>query len=151
MSEETLGTKTIVHVAVIVGDVETKLQAWADLLDIPAPKAVITDTVELAHTEYHGERSPARAKIARFRLGAVAVELIEPIDGPSTWGDHLDQHGDGLEHVALLVEGLDDKMAFLEANGIPLVQSGDFTGGRYIYSDGRKTLGAMLELTEHTD
>lgn len=151
MSEESLGTKTILHVAIVVGDIEAKLQAWADLLELPVPKVTVTDTVDVAHTEYHGERSPARAKIGSFRLGPVAVELIEPIGGPTTWHDQLDQHGDSLDHLALRVQGLDDRLPFLEANGIPLVQSGDFTGGRYVYSDGRKALGTMLELMERDD
>ena len=148
MKEGTLGTTTLVHVAIVVGDIEARLHAWAEILGLPVPQIIITDTVDVAHTEYQGKPSQARAKIASFRLGQAAVELIEPIDGPSTWKDQLDRHGDSLQHLAFRIEGMDEKVAHLEAKGMPLVQQGDFKGGRYVYVDGSAQLGTMLELME---
>ena len=149
MSNQTLGTTTVVQIGIIVGDIESKAQAWADVLGLPVPKVIITDTVNLAHTEYKGESTPARAKLAFFDLGQVALELIEPIDGPSTWKDQLDQHGESLHHIAFFIKGMKEKVAYLEAKGIPLVQRGDYTGGRYAYLDGTARLGTILELLEN--
>jgi hypothetical protein len=42
-----------------------------------------------------------------------------------------------------------EKVAYLEAKGIPLLQRGDYTGGRYAYLDGTTRLGAVLELLEN--
>ncbi|TFG70725.1 MAG: VOC family protein, partial [Anaerolineales bacterium] len=39
--------------------------------------------------------------------------------------------------------------AYLDAKGIPLVQSGEYTGGRYAYTDGIAQLGVILELLEN--
>jgi catechol 2,3-dioxygenase-like lactoylglutathione lyase family enzyme len=148
MSTGVLGTKVVVHVAIIVSDIEAKLKAWADVLGVPEPTYVITDTVDLAHTEYAGETSPARAKIASFRFDGFAIEMIEPVGGPSTWQDQLEQHGDSLQHLAFRVEGMEDKLTVLDQKGIPLIQKGDFKGGRYTYVDGTEQLGTMLELME---
>ena len=149
MTNQALGTTTITQVAVMVADIETKAKAWADVLGLPVPEIIITDTVDVAQTEYKGESTPARAKLAFFHLGQVDLELIEPIDGPSTWKDQLDQHGESLHHIAFVVNGMKEKIAYLDAKGLPLIQRGEYTGGRYAYVDGTATLGAVLELLEN--
>ena len=83
MSDRALGTATITQVGIIVRDIEARARAWADILGLPMPEIQVTDTVDVAQTEYRGSRSPARAKLAFFHMGQVDVELIEPVDGPS--------------------------------------------------------------------
>ena len=149
MTKQGLGTTTLTQVAITVADIETKAKAWADLLGLPVPEIIITDTVEVAQTEYNGKPTPARAKLAFFQLGQVDLELIEPIDGPSTWKDQFDRHGESLHHIAFEVNGMQEKVAYLEAKGVPLVQRGEYSGGRYAYVDGTARLGAVLELLEN--
>jgi len=149
MEQHGLGTTTITQVGLIVRDIEAKARAWADVLGVPVPEIRMTDPVEQAQTEYAGASTPARAKLAFFHLGQVDLELIEPIGEPSTWKDQLDQHGDSLHHIAFHVQGMGDRLAYLSAKGIPLVQRGEYTGGRYAYVDGASQLGAILELLEN--
>lgn len=148
MTNQALGTTTVTQVAIVVADIEVKAKAWADVLGLPVPEISISDPVDVAQTEYEGQSTPARAKLAFFRLGQVSLELIEPIDGPSTWRDQLDRHGESLHHIAFRVNGMQEKVAYLDARGIPLVQRGEFSGGRYAYVDGTSRLGAVLELLE---
>lgn len=149
MTNQALGTTTVTQVGIIVADIEAKAKAWADTLGLPAPDIIITDVVDTAETEYQGESTSARAKLAFFHLGQVDLELIEPIDGPSTWKDQLDQHGDSLHHIAFVIDGMAEKIAYLDGKGVPLVQRGEYTGGRYAYVDGVAQLGAVLELLEN--
>lgn len=149
MTNQVLGTTIVTQVGVIVADIETKAKAWADVLGLPVPEIIITDTVDVAQTEYEGKSTPARAKLAFFHLGQVDLELIEPIDGPSTWKDQLDRHGESLHHIAFVINGMQEKVAYLDAKGLPLVQRGEYTGGRYAYVDGTARLGAVLELLEN--
>lgn len=149
MEQQGLGTTTITQVAIIVRDIETRAKAWADLLGVPVPEIKVTAPVELAQTEYEGAPTPARARLAFFHLGQVDLELIEPIDGPSTWKDQLDQHGDSLHHIAFHIQGMPEKLAYLSAKGIPLVQRGEYSGGRYAYVASAPQLGAILELLEN--
>jgi len=141
--------KPIAQIAVVVADIETKARAWAALFGQPVPQVRITDSVEVAQTEYRGEPTPARAKLAFFRFGDLAVELIEPIDGPSTWRDQLEAHGDSLHHIAFRVQGMSQALELLEQHGISLVQRGEYTGGRYAYCDAVDQLGLVLELLEN--
>ncbi len=149
MEQQGLGTTTITQVGIIVADIEARAKAWAAVLGVPVPPIIITDPLEQAQTEYAGAPTPARAKLAFFQLGQVALELIEPIDGPSTWKDQLDTHGDSLHHIAFQIQGMGERLAYLNAQGIPLAQRGEFTGGRYAYVDSAPQLGAILELLEH--
>jgi len=149
MSKPALGTTTITQVGIIVGDIEAKARAWSQILGLPMPEIVITDTVDIAQSEYQGQRSTARANLAFFHMGQVDVELIEPIGEPSTWKDQLDRHGDSLHHIAFQIQGMQEKVAYLDSRGVPLVQRGEYTGGRYAYVDGGAQLGCILELLEN--
>ena len=149
MTEPALGTTTITQVGIIVRDIEAKARAWSQILGLPMPEIIITDSVDIAQTEYQGQRSTARAKLAFFHMGQVDLELIEPIGEPSTWKDQLDQHGDSLHHIALHIQGMPGKLAYLDSRGLPLVQRGEYTGGRYAYMDGVEQLGCILELLEN--
>ncbi len=148
MEQPALGTSTVVQVGIVVHDVEAKARAWSDILGLPMPTIIVTDPFDKAQTAYRGQPTTARARLAFFHLGQVDVELIEPIDGPSTWKDQLDQHGESLHHIAFRIEGMQEKVGYLDAKGVPLIQQGEYTGGRYAYVDGSKQLGAILELLE---
>jgi 4-hydroxyphenylpyruvate dioxygenase-like putative hemolysin len=113
------------------------------------PEIHVTDRVEITNAEYRGEATSARAKLAFFHLGQVDLELIEPVGGPSTWRDQLDQHGDSLHHIAFEVQGMKQRVENLGSQGLSLVQRGEYTGGRYAYIDGSVQLGCVLELLEN--
>lgn len=149
MSGPALGTNLVTQVGIVVRDVEARARAWSQILGLPMPDIVVTDEYDKARTEYNGHPTPARAKLAFFNMGQVFVELIEPIDGPSTWQDQLDRHGDSIHHIAFVIKGMTDKIAYLTGNGVPLVQRGEYNGGRYAYMDGVAQLGAVLELLEN--
>jgi methylmalonyl-CoA/ethylmalonyl-CoA epimerase len=149
MLDQALGTTTVTQVGIIVSDIEERARAWAELLGLPVPEIQITDTLDIAQTNYKGEPTHARAKLAFFHLGQVDLELIEPIGEPSTWKDQLDGHGDSLHHIAFQIKGMQEKLAYLDSKGVPLVQRGEYTGGRYAYTDGTAKLGAIVELLEN--
>jgi len=149
MTPSPLGNNTIVQIGLVVRQIEASVQAWAALLGIPPPPIIVTDAVEQAHTEYRGGPTPARAKLAFFHLGPVTLELIEPLGEPSTWHDQLATHGPSLHHLAFEVRGMSDRLAALAAHGLPLLQRGDYEGGRYAYLDGSDRFGAIVELLEN--
>jgi hypothetical protein len=133
----------------VVSNIEETVRVWSALLGAPAPEIVITDAVDVAHTEYRQQATPARAKLAFFHLGQVDLELIEPIGEPSTWRDQLEAHGSSLHHIAFHVHGMKDRIEALAAYDLPLIQRGDYTGGRYAYLDGSEKFGAIVELLEN--
>ncbi|WP_028612043.1 VOC family protein [Paenibacillus harenae] len=149
MDKNILGTRTITQIGLLVNDIEATSQAYAEFFGVEKPKWFWTDTVDVAETEYKGESSAARAKLAFLDMGSLQLELIEPDEHPSTWREHLDQHGEGPHHIAFVVDGMKEKIALMEKSGMPLVQKGEYTGGRYAYMDTFKQLKVMLELLEN--
>jgi methylmalonyl-CoA/ethylmalonyl-CoA epimerase len=151
MTEPTLGNNIVTQIGIIVRDIETKARAWSQILGLPMPEIIITDTLEKTQTEYNGAPTTARAKLAFFHMGGLDVELIEPIGEPSTWRDQLNQHSDSLHHIAFKIKGMQEKVTYLSSQGVPLVQRGEYNGGRYAYLNGVPQLGTILELLENDD
>ena len=148
MPEEPLGTTAIAQIGIVVRDIEASARAWSEILGLPMPEIKMSPAVEVAHTEYKGQTTTARVKQAFFHMGSLDVELLEPIGEPSTWHDQLVGHGNSMHHIAFRVKGMEDKVAYLAAKDIPLVQRGDYPGGRYAYLDSTAPLGLVLELLE---
>ncbi|RJE91213.1 VOC family protein [Paenibacillus sp. 1011MAR3C5] len=144
-----LGTSTITQIGLLVHDIEATSQAYAHFFGLEKPEWFWTDTVDKAQTAYKGESSEARAKLAFFDMGSLQLELIEPDRHPSTWREHLDAHGEGVHHIALIIEGMKEKITVMEGQGMKLVQKGEYTGGRYAYMDTFHELKVMLELLEN--
>lgn len=138
-----------IQIGIIVPDLDAAVAAWSALLGSGPADVQTTAELEQAHPEYRGAPTRARARLAFFPLGQVTLELIQPLDGPSTWADQLRDHGPSLHHVAFEVKGMAEHVAALEAAGIPLVQRGEYTGGRYAYLYAVAKLGATVELLEN--
>jgi len=149
MDKNLLGTNVITQIGILVNDIEKVSQAYADFFGIEKPKWFWTETADVAQTRYRGQSTPARAKLAFINMGSLQLELIEPDREPSTWREYLDEHGEGPHHIAFVVEGMKDKVALLEKNGMPLVQKGEYTGGRYAYMDTFPQLKVLVELLEN--
>jgi methylmalonyl-CoA/ethylmalonyl-CoA epimerase len=147
---ESLGTNIVTQIGIVVKDIEKSIDAYMDVFCLEnRPGIVITDGPDKAKTKYRGQTSSAVAKLAFIHMGQVDIELIEPVGEPSTWKEFLDTHGEGVHHIAFVIKGSDQVVAYLEGKGIPLVQRGDYTGGMYHYVDAAPRLGVMLELLEN--
>lgn len=148
--QATIPSTHMTQVAIVVRDIERSAKAYAEFFRLPVPQIILTDGVEKANTRYKGEPTEARAKLAFFNMGSLSLELIEPVGGPSTWQEFLDRHGEGIHHIAFNVKGMDEILVNLDQRGVPTVQRGDYTGGRYAYVDGFGVgLGAVIELLEN--
>lgn len=138
----------VFQIAFVTEDI-VKTAVWlAELCDMPVPEISMSGARNEAETEYRGVPSEARCKLAFFEFGNVTLELIEPDKHPSCWRDFLDAHGPGCHHLAFKVAGMKEKLISFEKGGYPLLQKGEFTGGRYAYVDIEPQLGILLELLE---
>lgn len=133
-------------------DIEEARVRFAKLLGCDAPSAIISGVSEHAKTVYRGEpATKAASKLAFFNLSpGVQLELIEPNEYPSTWREFLDEHGEGMHHIAFGVKDMDSVIKKCEDEGMTLVQYGfyDDGSGRYAYLDGSKDFKCIIELLE---
>ncbi|MDQ0229007.1 VOC family protein [Metabacillus malikii] len=144
-----LGTNVIAQIGILVHDIETVSQSYAEFFGVEKPQWSWTDPIDVAQTEFEGAPSEARSKLAFFDMGSLQLELIEPDEHPSTWRNHLNEHGEGPHHIAFIINGMKEKVTLMEGKNMPLVQKGEYTGGRYAYMDTFKDLKIMLELLEN--
>jgi catechol 2,3-dioxygenase-like lactoylglutathione lyase family enzyme len=149
MQESGIGTNTICQIGLVVRDIEQTAKAYADLFGMDMPGIITTDPEEIARTRFRGAPTQARAKLAFFKMGDVSLELIEPVGEPSTWKEFLDEHGEGVHHIALRIDGMERVLTFMEGEGISAIQRGDYTGGRYAYVDSAPSLAVIIELLEN--
>uniref|UniRef100_A0A7C4FIA9 Glyoxalase n=1 Tax=Ignisphaera aggregans TaxID=334771 RepID=A0A7C4FIA9_9CREN len=142
------GFKRVAQIGIVVRDIEEALDFWCKLLKIERPRVIETEEWEKTRATYKGVPTRGRAKLAFIELDNVAIELIQPIDGPSTWESQLNAHGQGVHHIAFVVEDIDGCVKELENFGGVREQEGLFEGGRYLYADLLKTLGVRIELLQ---
>jgi len=150
MKKGILGTHIVTQVGLLVNDIEKTAQVYADFLGVAKPEIRLTDVVEKSQAKYKGSLTKARAKLAFFKVGeGLDIELIEPDREPSTWREDLDRKGECVHHIAFQIKGIKEKVADLQEENMPLVQSGEYTGGRYAYVDAHRDLKVLIELLEN--
>jgi methylmalonyl-CoA/ethylmalonyl-CoA epimerase len=149
MGNPLLGTNTVTQIGILVHDIEKTAKVYAEFLGIE-PRFVLTGPYEEAQTEYMGKPSAARAKLAFFKIGpSLDLELIEPDHEPSTWRHDLEKYCEGVHHIAFVIDGMQEKVLTLKNKNMPLLQKGEYTGGRYAYIDANEELKLVLELLEN--
>ena len=92
-----------------------------------------------------------RVRTAMLPLGDTRIELLEPTEEESTIGRFLVKRGEGLHHIALQVEGIDEMFDKLKAEGVRLASDAVRVGAgghRYFFVHPASTGGVLLELVE---
>jgi methylmalonyl-CoA/ethylmalonyl-CoA epimerase len=147
--EPVIQSKTVTQVGIIVKDIDKAANAWAQLLGVEVPAVSVAEGHSSRPTRYNDNPSDATAKLAFFSMDNLQIELIQPVKGPSTWHDFLDQHGEGIHHIAFQVKDINGMEKKFEIQGISTVQSGGWDGGAYSYVNASNDLGCILELLEN--
>jgi len=102
------------HIGFIVKDIEKSKDYFSSLFGLNRWTAFDYDAA--AETMLVGD--PFKIKIAGTMLGAVGIELIQPVKSPhSVWGQFLKDHGEGIHHIAYKVKDFKDTLTKLEENG----------------------------------
>jgi methylmalonyl-CoA/ethylmalonyl-CoA epimerase len=143
-----LDDEVVFQAAFVTNDIAATAKWFAAFFGMKVPEIIVTAPQGEAQTEYLGAASDARCKLAFFEFGNLTVELIEPDATPSCWRELLDRKGPGFHHFAFKIAGMKEKLAAFAKDGYPLLQRGEFTGGRYAYVDTEKAMGGLIELLE---
>lgn len=139
----------VTQIGYIVKDIEEARKRFAKFFSMDIPEIIITDEYEKSQTEYRGHPSKARAKLAFFRLENLDIELIEPDEEPSVWREYLEEHGEGIQHLAFEIKGMTQKIELFGNDAMKLAQKGEYTGGRYAYIDTTQAIHTTIELLEN--
>lgn len=138
--------EVVTQIAMVVRDVDAIARVLAEILGTDVPEAHWTDPFSESLISYQGAPTDARARLAFFTMENLQIELIQPDGNPSTWQQFLDQHGEGIHHIAFIVKDMEHEIARLSGIGLQLEQRGQYTGGEYAYLNGGEILPCLIEL-----
>lgn len=86
-----------------------------------------------------------------IRAGDSWIELISPIDHDSALGRFLDSRGEGMHHVACLVDDVDSTLSELAGRGVELIDQQSRIGlhnWRVAFIHPRSCAGVLTELVQ---
>ncbi|MBM3777441.1 MAG: hypothetical protein FJW23_04255 [Acidimicrobiia bacterium] len=143
---DTLGTQKVTRVGIVVRDIVAASAAYGDILGVRVPPA--RSVTGLQYPE--GSTSSRTASIRTTSWthdNGVAIELIEPVGGPSPWSRALDRKkGNAVHHLTFDVGSrLSALISRLQAKGGTWTYGGP--GGATAYIDFTETLGFVVDLT----
>lgn len=140
--------KEIVQIGIVVKDAVATARRFSEILGL-GPWTFFDEVFNNA--KLHGEPLEPEAGALRMGfgyLGAMEIELLEPLYGPSTHMEFLNRHGEGLHHMSL--GGQEDYREFRSAlmkHGCNVEMEGVSTGPfEFIYMSTQRQLGTIVEI-----
>jgi methylmalonyl-CoA/ethylmalonyl-CoA epimerase len=100
--------KKVDHIGVAVRSLEEALPFYTDVLRLP-----------LLGVE---EVASERVKVAFLQVGEVKIELLEPTSSESPIARFIEKRGEGIHHVALGVDSIQERIGELKEKGIVMIQ-----------------------------
>jgi methylmalonyl-CoA/ethylmalonyl-CoA epimerase len=98
----------ITQIAVVVRDMEAALKTYTQTLGW-GPWSVFDYRPPLLHdTRVRGESAEYRMIGAETSVDGLGFELIQPVSGPSIYQQFLDEHGEGVQHIACMKHSASD-------------------------------------------
>ncbi len=135
----------ISQIAFVVEDIEDGMDRFGGILGLGPWDIYRFEPPTLTDTTYRGEPHDYSMILALAFAGETMIELIEPLEGPSIYTEHLDEHGEGLHHVACFAfEDTEAVVAEFEEAGMPVLQSGVFGEVPYWYFDTEEQLNGVI-------
>ncbi|MDP6100133.1 MAG: VOC family protein [Dehalococcoidia bacterium] len=141
-----VAVKEVLQVCVVVKDVEQTTENYQRVVGIGPWKVFTVGPPTLSGT-LRGKPEAYSMKIALARVGDIAWELIEPLEGPSIYREFLEQKGEGLHHIKFAVDDHDKSVAEFAGHGIGVLMGGAMESRGYSYMDTESVLGFILETT----
>ncbi len=90
-------------------------------------------------------------KASLIQIGQTRIEILEALDPNNPVGRFVQNKGEGLHHLALNVSGLQDKLNFLNDQGLQLIDKEPREGlsGSVAFVHPRSVFGVLTELVEN--
>jgi catechol 2,3-dioxygenase-like lactoylglutathione lyase family enzyme len=139
----------ITQVGIVVRDAAATARRYWEDLGVGPWRFYTIDPRNTPGMTLRGRPVEHAFRAALARVGAIELELIQPLDGDSLYAEFLELHGEGVQHLAFGTEDLARTLEVLGDRGYREVQGGrTFGTGRYVYLDTDERLGTLTELGE---
>jgi catechol 2,3-dioxygenase-like lactoylglutathione lyase family enzyme len=122
----------LIQVGVVVKDLDKVVERLTSLGMGPFTPMTIPDDAE---QWFRGKPMDAKFKISGAKLGEIMLEVIQPLEGKSPHQEFLDNHGEGIQHIAFAVDDLNREVAQLTKKGVSVLLSANLPKVRVAYLD----------------
>jgi methylmalonyl-CoA/ethylmalonyl-CoA epimerase len=139
--------KKVLQVGMVVKDCDATAQRYWEEFGIGPWRFYTINPSNTPNMGFRGKPVKHSFRAGLAKMGEVTIELIEPLDGPSVYAEHLAAHGEGLHHLAFGVDDYESAKADLQGRGYVELQTGrPYDVNDYSYFDTERTLGCITEL-----
>ena len=146
--------KKIVHVGIVVKDVEKSTKRLSEIFGVPSwtymdlTADMFGDVV--LHDKYVGDQAKTHLRIANGAVMGFQFELMQPVSGRGTHAEFLKKHGEGVHHISispLPPAEHDEMVAGLKNAGIEVEMQGVLgKATTFTYLNMVDALGLILEI-----
>jgi 4-hydroxyphenylpyruvate dioxygenase-like putative hemolysin len=142
----------IAQVCVIVPDLDRAVENYWKVFGIGPWKFYTYGKPLVKRMTRRGEPCEYKMRVALANVGAMRIELIEPLEGDTVYREFVEKHGYGVHHVGVLIENMGEALARADEAGLEMTQDGAGFGpdddGHYAYLDTEALIGTTIELIE---
>jgi 4-hydroxyphenylpyruvate dioxygenase-like putative hemolysin len=136
------------QIGVVVKDLEKAIEVYSSFFGVGPWKVVDLPSI---NATLHGKPVEYALRIGLAKVGCIVLELIQVLEGETIHTEFLRKRGEGIHHIALCVDDLDNIVEEWEAAGIEVLQrsrlptqEGDAAG--IAYMDTEELIGIIIEL-----
>jgi methylmalonyl-CoA/ethylmalonyl-CoA epimerase len=129
--------KKVDHIGVAVQSLEKALPFYTEVLKLPL----------LAIEEVESEK----VNVAFLQVGDTKIELLEPTSNESPIAKFIEKRGEGIHHIALGVESIQERMNEIKSKGLRMIQDEPKIGAggsKVAFVHPKSTFGVLYELCE---
>jgi len=142
--------KEIKQLGIVVDDVKKVAQNYWELMGIGPWYLVDFAPPHLADYRLHNiavDETQVHVKAGLAQFGGIQLELLQPVQGPSTYMEFLRTRGQGIHHVSFdRIDDHDTVISGFESMGIEIESSGLLGGAiTFTYLATQKDLGTVFE------
>jgi methylmalonyl-CoA epimerase len=138
MEDKMANVKRIDHVAIAVSNSEEAVQKYVSLFGAEHIKTEIL------------EEKAGPVKVAYMRVGENILSLIQDMKEDGFLNKHIAKRGEGMHHLALEVDDLDDFVANAESQGHTIPLRDEFSNRREVVLRPKDTCGVIMQILEWT-
>ena len=128
--------KRIDHVAIAVRDADQATQQYVNLLN----------AVHI-RTEILREKA-GPVKVAYLQIGDNVLSLVQSMEADGFINQHISKHGEGLHHLGLEVDNLNEFIQQVEGKGFKIPLRDEFTNRTEVVLRPRDAAGVVLQILE---
>jgi methylmalonyl-CoA/ethylmalonyl-CoA epimerase len=147
-----LNLTEIAQICIIVPDIEAAVRNFHEKFGVGPWHFYTYGKPLVKRMTRNGKPTEYRMKVALSNIGAMRIELIEPMEGDTVYSEFVEKHGYGIHHLGILTENMQQALSQAREAGIAMTMDGAGFGpdddGHYAYLDTEPLIQTTLELIE---